>query len=246
MIVKRPAALLALTILAGCLISTASAKADTLFRNMLNPANGNCYFQCAILFGGPKPVFAADNFTLTQSSVLTGFTIDVVGNVADGATIDWRIYSFGPDFDKTEQVSGTPLGTLLFQGQTSAADNGVNVGSGFVQFGSSLPNINLSAGDYWLALHATVPNYDWLNNYSPLYWGWGFGDGNWAWEDFDPNGAPSGWTVPIVTSRGGWAFSVLGAVTVPEPASIALLCAGIGGLRLLQRRAAKATPSSRG
>ena len=89
----------------------------------------------------------ADNFTLFGSAVLDTinfwYQTDVQGTASDLSTVAWSIYS----------NSGGSLGSALYSGTTTAATSFDAVNNAdFASF--AVPSLALSAGTYWLELHA--------------------------------------------------------------------------------------------
>ena len=132
-------------------------------------------------------------------------------------------------------------GLTATQANVSYPDPLAGFSQAFIEFEIDLPDFDLSAGDYWTALHVDVSG--WSGNVgsgddTSLYWARGQGDGVWAWNYFSPSRDSWSNPNPAITS-GGWAFSVLGTnviSTVPEPSTIGLFLIGLVGMGHMMRR----------
>jgi hypothetical protein len=216
-------------VLAGFISLCSPALADELFSNPpAKPVNGNCSFQCA----GPQSpieqrsytVFMADNFVLTDDSLLTSFLFDGIRsgtnqpvNLNFLTSVDWAIYSYNPDY--LNSVTSSSIGTLLLSGTSRALQRGIvdtlsaeTNTEDVISFLVPLPLVRLEKGQYWLALHAYVSGWDGKADDTCLYLAYGQGDGIFAWNLFPGDG--TGWTNPNPNPGGpsGMAFTILGRV----------------------------------
>jgi hypothetical protein len=218
-------------VLAGFVSLSSSALAEILFYNPLftNPVNGNCSFQCAGPGSLTEPreyvVFMADNFVLTDDSLVTSVIFDGIRTGTNQpvnrnflTSVDWGIYSYNPGY--LNNLTSSSIGTLLFSGTSRASQRGIvdtpSAGAfteEVIRFLVPIPLVRLEKGQYWLALHANVSGWDGSADDTCLYLAYGQGDGIFAWNLFPSDG--TGWTNPNPNPGGpsGMAFAIVGRVS---------------------------------
>lgn len=217
------------SLLIATLALTATARADeTLYTD--GPVSGaNWGFQIDSSFQ------VEDSFTLTTASTLTGVTYgNILATGNTGTSVEWAIVgSEGSQTPVCPGCSGTA--TLTPDGMFSViVPPGVEVIGVNQEF--ALPDVALSAGNYWLELQHEVYT----------------GNGGTLW---DVNGGPSGsWANGVGDTTGSNcalssgpgtcanSFTIFGTTsdaspsTTPEPSSLALLGSGLTLLAAQIRR----------
>ena len=190
MFAPRKNVVLWLTCLLLASASQAKAGLITLFSNPVNTANGDCFgFQCYYSWS-----FAADNFTLLQDSTVqridfTGIRTGTPPGLGFTTTATLEFFNFDPSWNNS--LYNQPFGSMItsYSGVV-ATQVGVTYyesDQAFIEFAVDLPPLPLSAGQYWLALHADVSGWSGTlgdANDTSLYWAFGYGDGTWAWNLF--------------------------------------------------------------
>jgi hypothetical protein len=238
----------------ACLVCFSQASASTLFINPLADGsipdppgvsynlNGNCTWQCYGVGGVTRNEYMGDNFSLKDNSIIGQLGVVTIRtgapygspppfpNLDFQTNISWLIY-------QTVGVnSGTPvIGVLEAQG-SGIAQYGVPTypagpNEAFLPMQVDLPDVALSGGNYFIAMHADITGYDGFADNTALYLANGYGDGIWAW------GAMGDWKNPNPSlPDGGLAFALHGSsVTVPEPGSLMLVGVGLTALPLARR-----------
>ena len=167
----------------------------------------------------------SNSFTLTGNTPVTGvsfYSYNTTGNPT--STVDWAITSAA--LSGTTLFSGTStVVTSIASGISSPEFNAL--GLDVFQNTFSVGSLSLSSNTYWLQLtNATTPTPA-----DTVYW-----DEN--------NGTSTAISAGIGSLAGSEAFQILGAnptngSPVPEPSSMLLFGAGIGGLAFLRRKSRK-------
>jgi opacity protein-like surface antigen len=196
------------------LLATPAAQAQVLYDN--GPINGNVD-AWTVNFGFQ----VADSFTLGGASTLTGLNFGVWNVPGDTTSqIDWSIVT-SPTGGST-LASGTASVTSVLQ---FTNQYGYNIALDTI----ALNNLALAAGTYWIELqNASAGNGD------PIYWDINGGPSQ-IWESglgYNPD--PSQYAPGL--NNASTAFQILGTSDVPEPASLAILAAGLLGLTSFRRR----------
>src|ERR1017187_3496589 len=185
----------------------------------------------ATSFGGIQMTtqLLAEDFSLPYSSLLTGvrfWSLEARGTTVYQGSIYWGIYS--------NTASNLPTMVPLFSGLLLSpnkvatgrtADLGPYTFDEY-QYDFALPNILLSPGTWWLALHHGPLSFIVVDQFS--------------WQQTNPN-ATFGTAVqntvgnPWISSGTQSAFQLSGEV-IPEPSSIALVGIGLTTLAWFSRR----------
>jgi len=226
---------IAFSLAAGLVSLAGAASAQVVYNNPYNfgGTGGDCSFNtnCAGVFGRGDE-FAAQAFTLTQATVITGAAWTELDG-GTGPTTSPSSANWG--FIKADGAGGLP-GTILAAGSDNitsvnflGSDYGLNVNQEVFGIGS----LYLLPGTYYLAIQAVSPAFG-------VYLGQGVNqtgaaetnDGGVTWSSGYENGAYG-------AELGGVAVELFGS-TVPEPASWAVMLIGLGGIGVAMRRRAKA------
>lgn len=203
-------------------IVATAGHAATLFQNTANTGiNGNCTFEC---FGH----IGAENFSLTDAALITNFSFDVVkfssGDIA-GTTIAWGLHADAP---------GTP-GAAIISGTAGLDTQSLGTAGNYdrLRLNVDIVDTSVAAGNYWLSLALTVPSGG-----SRIYW-LRATDGD-SLSAVSRDGGSS-WSTPYASGTStGLAFAINGTdvATVPLPAGLPLLLAGLGAIAMVRRKAA--------
>jgi hypothetical protein len=182
----------------------------------------------------------ADNFILPERSKIDRFSFigvrtgtEIPPDLNFTTSIDWRIYSFDPNWDNTGKDSD--FGSLVSFGNNQLTSREIlgsySVSIGWrryswtnIQFTVNIPDLVLGPGQYWLALHANVSGWSGTigsGDDTSLYWAESKGDGIWGWSSIIwGDGTPGKWRNPGTSlTIGGLAFSIYGE-PVPVPITI--------------------------
>lgn len=168
----------------------------------------------------------ADNFTLAAASTnlnlvrfwaLQSIAADYTGSIS------WSI----------NQNSGGSPGASVASGSANPLGVATGVAAlGFFEFSYQFAiNATLAAGNYWLVLHNGP------NNAQPggdFYWEWSSDQGNSM--NFDLTSSPSSWTSNLAELA--FQLEARDPQGVPEPATLALVVAGLAAATVRGRRAA--------
>jgi hypothetical protein len=217
MVMKKSQILAALILgLTGVLPSTPAFADPVLYSN----GSGDVGLAYLINYGEA----ITDSFTLSQNSTVTGadFAAWILTDPDTLSTVDYAITT--APLGGTTESSGTvsPVGSLTM----------VEGGWDYYEESFSIPNVDLSAGTYWLELQNAVEADGGIEV---------------AWQvDNGPSGAFSsaygnlnGLSTPGSNSE---AFDIYGAANsaTPEPSGIALLGSGLAMLAAQTRRKLRA------
>ena len=167
----------------------------------------------------------ADDFTLLQASTITGINFWYTSaQQSNLTTVSWAIYN------STANAPGTLIGS-----GSAAASTAPFFNIYYAAISTSV--LNLAAGNYWLELHSgpTLSGFSGPQNF------WVFANDNATSLALFNNGAgfPNSPINPGSPGYGQFTFQLTGTTGptgVPEPATYAMLAAGLG-LIVLRKRA---------
>jgi hypothetical protein len=200
-------------------LSAMAAQASVVFDNAANNAGGNCVFSttCGTQAGAGND-FAAQRFTLTQATTLTGASFTVYTNSNQPSAANWKFLA---------DSANAPGAVVAFGNSVIDTRNLVGGGFGYqmVKEGFGLNGVTLGAGTYYFAVQAVSSVFE-------TYLASANGNGA-----FETNNGGASWHANYA-GYGAVAVSLSGGKAVPEPASVAIFGLGLLGLALVRRRKA--------
>lgn len=202
----------------AAILATAPVSAAVVFDNPLDYSGGDCVFNttCGPQFTGNT--FAAQLFTLSSATTLTGGTFSVyVNDATQPSAVNWLLLS-ATGLNTPGSVIAS--GSSLISSRTAI---GTQFGYDLTAEGYSLPSVALGAGSYFIAVQGVSSQFSVFLAGASAF--------NGAFET-DDGGASF-----YAGYRGfnGIAVSLSGGA-VPEPASWALMIAGFGLVGAAMRR----------